>query len=623
MKNVLKLTGCLLLAAIMGLSSCVKTEVAPEVAQIRQAQVALLNAQVTQILATANQTNVNSRYTKMNIYFDSLSNVIEHQRELQQFTSWSAADKAQLEQTLLNIENRVTIEQQMLQQNMLAEAQATAAYERFINQGVFQQNVSDLLGKYSNEINVLNQLYQDRITLTKQIATEQLLLDASTHASWDFLKSIKEDQLVVKEGELAAAEAALTKLEAVYDDPATLEAAKTDLAVEIKDLADQNAVLDVEVQEALNVKNDATLALTTANAFITKMDHPTTGLVKALKDKNAAVVTKNAEIVTATADVTAKTNAIAAPTQNLALANADLASATSSNNSAVAAYNTKLALWNTANTALNNAQNDYDNKVYLQTIAANNLAADPTNPALVAAKAAADAAVAAALTVLTNATTAEASAKTARDNAQTVVGGNANPDDAPIAGSTLFVYNAAVTTAALAQTALNNANSDLATAQATLVTKNNDKAQLLIDIEVINDDIAFIQADYNAAVANQLALQTAVNDADNAWSAKVAEEAANTAMSNALNLVLTLLGTQYTNLTTAITAQKTTISNLELAIATLNSEIGAYEYNKTESEGKIARWEEILAYTASKITESEGIVAYYKKLLDEAIAAGA
>jgi chromosome segregation ATPase len=605
MKNSFKITALVLFVAVVGFSSCVKTDVAPEVSALRQSQVDKLKADIAAILASNSLKVVQTRQLRMQTTFDSLNKAYQLKQS-----------EAQYEVTLANIENQLEIEKRFLAQNQLNTAQAIANYERFIASGQFQQNVSDLLGKYSNETNVLNQLYSDRVYITKQIATEQLLLTASTHLSWDFLKAALEVQLTDKNAELAAANAALTALQGVLDDPTTIGSTKTALAIQIADLVDQNKALDVDVQEATNAYNAAAQAVTDAENVILLMDKTTSpkGYVQQIKDKNADIVTKNAEIVAANTAVSNATAALVAPTAALALANADQTAATSANASAMTAYNTKLAAWNTADATKNNAQNDVDTKTVLVTIAQNNLNADPTNVALQAALTSAQAALTAANTVLATATTAEAAALTAKNDAYNVV-------YTAVTG-TLAKLTTAQGVVTTAQGALATAQSNLASAQATLTTKNNELAALNTDLTILTANKANIQATYDAAVLNLPALKIAANTANNAKTKVVADEAANNTMQASLNAVLTLLGTELTNITTALATQKTAVQTIKDAIALLQTQIGQNAYNKTESEGKIAHLQQVLAFTNAKITESEAIVANWKKLLDEAIAAG-
>lgn len=623
MKKVTRFAVCIMLAAVVGFSSCVKTEVSPEVTALRQTQVDKLKADINQILANTSITRVTERNNKMVVTFDSLNKafLLKQNNALYAFTEAQrvmtlAEAQADLDarlkiiaqdlvRDLANIANQVEIEKRFMAQNQLATAQAVANYNKFIAMGNFQQNVTDLLGKYNNESAVLQQLYNDRVVLNQQIATGQLLLAAGTGPlTWDAVKAQLQVQLAEKTAALTAAEAALTSLQGVYDNPATLDATRTALSIQIKDLADQNAALDIQVQTATNTLNDANTAVTNANTVITNM-----GTIEAsIVTKNTAITAKNAAIVTATTALATANAGIAAPTTALALANSTLTSASSSFASAQSAYDLKLAAYNTANTTYTTALNDVAAKTVARDIALNNWNADLTNTALQTIYDNAVTALATANTALTAANTALTSANTARTAAQGVL------------TTATTARNTAQTNVTTAQGTLTTAQAAVVTAQTNLTTLNNDKATLDTDLAILVANKANTQVAYDAAVANIAALRTTANTANNEKVKLVADEAANAAMQTALGNVYTLLGTQYAAITAAIDAQKLIISNLKLDIAQLNEDIANNAIDKTAAEGQIVKLQAKLAETLVKITESEAIVAKWKKLLDDAIA---
>jgi predicted nucleic acid-binding Zn-ribbon protein len=580
MKNSLKITALVLFVAVVGFSSCVKTDIAPEVTALRQSQVDKLKADIAGILANNSYKQSQTRQLKMQITFDSLNNALSLSQSQAQYTV-----------TLENIKNQIEIEKRFLAQNQLATAQAIAAYNKFVAEGNFSTNVTLYLGNYTTATNDLNQLYVDRLNKVKTIATAQLLLNAGTGPlTWDAQKAILQTQLTDKNAELTAAKAALTSLQGVYDNPATLDATKTALSIQIKDLADQNAQLDIDVQKATNTLSDATTALNNANTVITNMT-----------TIDASITTKNGEIVTATAAVTTATNAIGPLTTTLALANSTLASATSSLATAQSAYDAKLAAYNTANTAWNTANDDVIAKTTARDVALNNWNADLTNTALQTIYNNAVAALATANTTLTTATTAKNNAQTALTAANGTL------------GTATTTFNTAKTNATNAQTALTTGQTNLTTAQTTLATKNTDLAILVANK-------ANIQTAYDSAVANLATLRIAVNTATNAKAKVVADEAANTALQASLNLVLTTLSTQLTNILTVINGQKATITTLESDVALLNKQISQNGIDKIAAQDQITVYQAELAVIDVKITEKIAAIATWKKLLDDALA---
>lgn len=580
MKNLTKISALILLVAVVGFSSCVKNDIAPEITALRQSQVDKLKADIAAILANNSYKQTQTRQLRMQITFDSLNNALQLSQSQAQYTV-----------TLENIKNQIEIEKRFLAQNQLATAQAIAAYNKFVAEGNFSTNVTLYLNNYTTATNDLNQLYVDRLNKVKTIANAQLLLNAGTGPlTWDAQKALLQTQLNDKNAELTAARAALTSLQGVYDNPSTLDATKTALSVQIKDLADQNAALDIEVQKATNTLNDANTAVTNANTVIANM---------ATIDGN--ITAKNAEIVTATTAVTTATNAIGPLSTTLALANSTLATATSSLATAQSAYDAKLSAYNTANTAWNTANDDVTAKTIARDVALNNWNADLTNTALQTIYNNAVTALATANTTLTAATTAKNNAQTALTAANGTL------------TTATTTFNTAKTAATAAQTALTTGQTTLATAQTTLATKNTDLAILVANK-------ANIQTAYDSAVANLSALKIAANTANNAKLKVVADEAANTALQASLNLVLTTLSTQLTNILTVINGQKTTITTLESDVALLNKQIAQNGFDKAAAEAQIVAYQAELAVIDVKITEKIAAVAKWKSLLDDALA---
>ncbi len=664
------------LVAVVGFSSCVKTEIAPEVTSLRQAQLDKLKADIAAVLAnvdntkarTDNQILLNGLQTIQNDY-NSKSNVLTLERQkvtddynkallalqLQNtgannthnqamnatvlaytqatLESNLAKLEAQLVQALLRIDNEVMLEKDKLEQNKLAYEKSVAAYELFLAEGNFNTNVSAYLTSYGTETGVLTTYYNDRLAKEKEISVAQLMLSGAGYLSWDVLKARLEVQLSEKNAELTAAKAALTALQGVVDNPATLETTKAATVVQISDLVDQRKALDIAVQKAANDVTAATQAVTDATNAIAAM----ATINGDITTKNAAITAKDVEITTATTDITTKTTAVTTaqaavvPLANtLSVVTATLNTKISDLAAAQSAYNVKLAAYNTAFATWTTAVNDVAAKTVARDIALNNWNADLTNTALqtiynnaVTALATANTTLATALTAkndantaLTNADGVRSTAQTARDNAQIAVTGNANPNTAPTAGSPQGQVNTAQAAVVTAQTALT-------TAQATLVTKNNQKAALLVDLSLLTTNKANIQAAYDAAVANMATLQATENTAKNAKAKLDADVVKNTAMKTALDLVVTALNGQISNLTGAtgvITLQKAAIVTLENSVADLTKQIAQNSFDKTEATAKITVLQSELAVINTKITEQVALVAYWKKLLDDAIA---
>jgi chromosome segregation ATPase len=586
MKNLTKLTGCIIIAAILGLSSCVKNDVAPEVAKIRQAQIDLLNAQVRDALAHASVTEADAAYQLLVNAFKTADDALT----LQSTTAQVAATVAQMDAAVMQA-------QAQLEQQKLAQAQAVAAYDRFIASGQFSQNVTDLLGKYSNEMNVLNQLYSDRILNKQQIANQQLLL---TTNNWDIVKARYETQITDLNATLAAQNAALTALEGVLTDPATINDEKVTLTATIGNLNDSIDIINTELANANNASTDATKVLTDANAVIELFETIDAyniaynhGLVKDLKEANADMVTLNNKITTDNAE--------------LARLNTILTSATTSLTAATTAYNSKLALYNTAVTNSTNAQNNIDAKQVLLDVAQNNLdAANAAVPALTPAQ----------IQVFTDARDAAQTALTAAIAVRDAADGTTAKETAASNAKT-----AAFNTMDDAQTAVTAAQSAVNLQATAIATDNTKKTDLTTYIAFITAKTAENQTAYDNAKANLQAYNDNAAILADATTAINVHKANVNAMITELDGVLTTLNTQSTNIATAITAKRTAIATTEDSIATTQGLIGTGEINKTAINDLIVKYQAILAATEVKIANSEALVAIWKKMLDDAIAA--
>lgn len=572
MKNLFRLSGCLLLAAILGLSSCIKNEVAPEVTQIRQAQIAKLTAEIESI-------NLDNDY-------QALVNAYKE-----------ANDEQMLLEIMAEVEYMAAYYDRQEQEQKIIFAQKVAEYERFINQGQFQQNISDLLGKYNNESQVLQQLYSDRNQLTKEIAQNELLLTTNQYEIW---QARYEDMIADLTSRLDAQNEALTVLETVLTDPSTVEAELIDVMAQIGDLNDQYDSLTTAYELTYNTWLAAEKKVDDANWVIDVMESwdpynigPAyqSGYLNDLEYANEDLADLNITITQANT--------------TLALLNATLTANKNALTAATTAYNTQLANYNTLNTAYNNAVADVAYKTTLLNVAQQNLdaanAAVPATPpatitSLTAIRDAANVALTAANTTLTNANNSLTPATTAKNNAQTTMNN--------------------------AQTAVNTAQSNVDSQKSTIESYNSTKTGLESYITVITAKIAEWQTKYDDATANiaQLEIDAALLSKKHIL-INIEMNKVNTLIGELEN-VQDDLENHLDDLEQAVIDMKLAIGATEDDIADVQALIGNNEIDKAWVEGQIAKLQSLLATTEVKITESEGIVAIWKKMLDEAIVAG-
>lgn len=580
-----------MLAAVLGFSSCVKNDVSEEVKLLRQGQVDKLNAEVNQILANTNFTNANARYQRLQSSMDSLN-----------FVFALKADEANFVTTLARLNYETKQYQTQLKNEELAFAVAVAAYQKYLAEGTFAANVGEYLTKWNTETAKLTAtpggLYYQRSDLQKAIATAQLMIGGS-NLTWDFLKLRLQVQLDAENAKLTAANAALTALQGVLDNPTTLEAEKATLTTQIADLNDLGLALITDQAEANNGVTDATKVITDANAVIALMETSAigyaSGYAKGLVDKNAELVVKTAEIVATNINITTYTTALTLKNATLVSANNELADATTN-------YNAKLALYNTANTDYNARTNEANERAREEEIAWNDYYGSVVTGTLAQYQAAVNAHA--------DAQTLQASALTVLNNA--------------IAELTLATTTktSATTSVTVAQAAVTTAQTTLDTEQATLVTKNAQKATIVNAIAWLNTEIAAIKTSYDTAKANMLAYidtKTAATAALALVNKKIAD---NNAMLVELNAVLTTLTSHYSTLTTTIATKKTEIQTYENNIANFNKQIADNGFNKIAAQAEIVRMQAELANLEIRITDQVALAAYWKKLLDAAILAG-
>ncbi|MBK9391347.1 MAG: hypothetical protein IPN68_14565 [Bacteroidetes bacterium] len=605
MKKLIKLTGCLALAAIMGLSSCVKTEIAPEVAQIRQAQVSKLNAEIQQILANTTRTTVETRQLRMMTTFDSLMRAFTLKQNAASFAGFQGHIDLQVQQELVLLEGQ-----------KLLYAQAVAAYDKFINEGTFAANVASYLTSYNTANSELITLYGSRVTKTAALEKEKLLLVAVTggNLSWDVIKERLEYDLSLNEAKLAFMNSALADLQSVLADPSITGALKADLENQVFDLNSQWDSLTTVSTKATAELTAIGSKITAYNALITVYD----ALVADTVTKLSTIATKNTAITNAN-------TALVPLNTDLALKNANLTADKNDNTAAMTAYNAKLALYNTAVTNDNNALDLVASKTVLKTIADNNLAADPTNPTLIAAATAA--------TALTNASTAQGltataltSATTAKDAALQVVVGIAGTFTVPVNPSTLYSLNQsqiAVTGFANPLTAPSPTSAQgLVNAQLVIISDANDDiavAEAAIAADIVK--IEANQANYDIAMEEIVTLDEAKAPLQALVTNTTLALAVNVASKTELNSVITILATEVTTIETAISGKVTAIRALELTIAGQEKSIADNAIDKAAAEATIVKLEAELADLNIQITDKEALVAYWKKMLDNEIAA--
>jgi hypothetical protein len=605
MKNLFRLSGCLLLAAILGLSSCVKNEVAPEVAQLRQSQIAKLNAEVAKIIA---QTQT---ITIQNAFAEAMNAITVQQSQ------------AELDETLAWLEVELMEAQAELAAATEANEAAKLSLEMYLTDGVAKE-IGETWYYYSSLLSGSGGLYYDRLDLQEDLALAQLLVNSS-NLPWDVVVARLEESKALLESELTAEVAALADLEEVIGDPTTLQTKKAavrkeiaELEMDIVDLEVLQGEAEAEYDAASQALDDAELAI----GLMEDMDFLSyisgsygNGFIQDEIDLIADSLGYVKDIATANQNI-AQQNTL------LALANSTLTALKSALASATAAYNTQLNNYNTLLAAKVNADADVALKTELLNVAQQNLdaanAAVPATPpatitSLTAIRDAAQTALTAAQTVQTNAnnslapaTTAKNNAKTTMDNAQIAITGYADPTTTPAPGTPQDNVNDILA-------AIDSYNDDIADANANL-------ADNAVDLAAVRAKIVEWTPRYEAALTALPALQKDVIILQyKAWNIGFSIASVE-AMIDAKEVVLDALDGELENLADAIADQKETIQDLEDDIADLEVQIAQGALDKAWAEGKVLALQAELADLEIQIEGAETMLAYWKTKLDEALA---
>lgn len=230
MKHFNKALAAVFLAASVSMTSCVDNEVSPEVKQLRETQVAYLQAKADLEAARAQREVIQNEYS-------AAMNAIQIQ-----------SSEANLAADLASINVQVKEAEAELKEAEIEFAEAVLELEVYLA-GQNNEKAEEYLNEYSNAAGILSMNAGLQIQKQAELAKAQMIL-ASANAPWTVQKEILEGDLAKESANLTAEQAALAALEAVAADPATsIEEAKS-LRAQISDLENKNYALDVEVTKA-------------------------------------------------------------------------------------------------------------------------------------------------------------------------------------------------------------------------------------------------------------------------------------------------------------------------------------------------------------------------------------
>jgi len=611
MKNSIKFLAVCFLAAVVGLSSCVKNDVSPDVSALRKGQIAKLaadvdklNAEVTKILADAGLVDANTAAQELQNAFNTANNAFILQ-----------ANEAELAVTLAKFEADVQAAQADLENQKLAYEQAVNAYNQYITIGVYADNVQEFLTGYQCATTTLTTMYGSRITKQTEIATAQLLLASSSASdvipitiTWDALKARLEADLAVEEAKLTANEAALAALELAYSNPADLQEQIDGLVADTAALAEENLGFDTEIQK---IDNELVAPLATQadlNAVVDSMGVLTDALEAAIKDST------DSDWNTVLEDTTAWLADLQLPNSEWSLALSTYNSAKNELTNLETALEANAGAFDAATQNLLNGENLlHEKQAAIDLLNAKGI----TGAQLTAAQAAYDAQYAICYTGATSLTQKLAD--------QVAISG---PLEAllPAIESRLADAEDALfgPTGTADEPEVDSPQGVVDQANQQIDHINGEIETLATAISDLNENIADYTEEYDAAVADLVDIDAQVSDLEDAKKEYTDPKSDNEIMMGQIGAVIGTLQAHINSIEGvegAIALKKADVVKLENGIAALEEEIAMNVIGKAEAESLITKLEAQLAVIEEEIVTQEAIVASWKALLDEAIAA--
>jgi len=614
MKNSIKFLAVCFLAAVVGLSSCVKNDVSPDVSSLRKGQVAKLaaqvdklNAEVTEILADASFTDAQTAAVELQNAFNTANNAFLLEE-----------NEAELAVTLAQFETAVATAEAATEAQKLAYEMAVNAYNQYITIGVFADNVKEYLTGYQLATATLTGMYTSRINKQREIAGAELLLttvpvtlEEGDPIAWDDLKARFEADLAVQEALLAANEAALAALEEAYSNPADLQEQIDGLIADTAVLIDENLGYDTEIQI---IQNDLDPLLETQadlNAVVDSMGVLTDGLEAAIEDST------DSDWNTVLEDTTAWLAELQLPNSDWSLATSTYNSITNELTVVQTAIDANATAWNVAKQNLLNGENLLQEKqTAIDLLVAKGITSGTVYDAAVAAHLAQSN-----ICYVSTVTPLYTCLQEKFDDANAITG--------PL----VALLPAIETRLAAAEVALFGTGTfdepQSGTPQFFVASAEQQIDHINGEIEVLSDAIAEYSGliedyteEYDAAVADLVDVDAEVSDLEDAIKEFTDPKTENEIMIGQIGAVIGTLENHIDGIGSAIDTKKEAILVLEDAIANLNKLIAETDFDKAKAEALIVQLEAELAVIEEEIVTQEAIVASWKALLDEAIAAG-
>lgn len=546
-------------------TACSEPEVSDEVTQLRQTQADLLAQRVeAQRLENALQEIENA---KEQIILDV---------QTAEGAAAIAAAQANLERENLNLQRAID---------------SLADY--LLTQGL--DEAAQHLADYGDAQDDANNVFDDVIDKEAKIAIMQLAIGVENpdglpgdSISFALAAEIIQRDLDELNADLAAEEAALAILEAVSADPSSAQEEVDEAEGTIQDLTNQNLALDVEIAKATQNKT------ATGQAFINAGN-----TIDDYEDALDGVSDAEAEIISKLAEITAKQDEITALGVNLVNANTALATGQAALDNATTALAPYLAAIGVAESNVAAAQNaEYAAQIDYNIVLNEFNNGNATQDELDAAQADLNAAIA------------------ATDDAQAALNDAENAADGPE-----DTYEAALFVRDSALELIDGINDDIADANDDLVDL---QAELLQLEETLGDreaEVTNLQADYDDAVANLVALEDADEAAQVVLDDLNAQKTANSTMISNLETVINALDEQIDGINEDIEELKDDIEDTKASVEAKQKMLADNTISETEWQREIAREQAELAKFNEEYNAHLALAQAYLDAYNAAIAA--
>ncbi len=464
--------------------------------------------------------------------------------------------------------------------------------------------------EYAAQASKLTTLYAQKLTLQSDIAAAELSLTNKVEL-WKVDSTEYRRQLALKNAELTAQTAALTSLQTVNADPATINTEINKLTAANLTLDQQIAAKNTELQAANNAVATANSVYSKAQNTIATMEGYKSSRLTltnvTIPNTDKLIAQRTEELSLAKSDSVDARYTLTVKTNDY---NAKLKIYTAAKNEFetkyVAQYKDSLAAKDAAKLVLDNAASAKDQALF-------NLNQNPTSTTLKAAYDSAKSLYDKSLAAYNEAVKRYTNATNAMNNAS--LSNPASPYY--IAYSNLTTAKSALTTAENNMLTKTNA---AATALANLEDAKDGVTQNSLELKRLDAAIANLLSDYTKAVANYFQYAQDVVTANTTVSTITTAIAPLTAAKSQNNSLLTVYNSSLTN----ISAVKTAIESKNATIVTLKDDIEAL--NKTLREGAssartntqtmLANYKKQLEVVTNEITAAETIAAKWKTLLD-------